>query len=97
MHQQQRASNRDVEQLNNSQIDLLQQPNIVENDLQFINQHDVDMESEKERASSKKARTVAKWRINILMDRKLTFLLQSKIRSTNKQADLHYVHHALIT
>ena len=39
-----------------------EQPNIADNnaDLQFINQHDVDMESEKEQASSKKARTIAK-------------------------------------
>ena len=52
------APNRDVEQPNNAQIDLLQQPNVVENkqpnivdnnvDLQFINPHDVIMELEEE-------------------------------------------------
>ena len=30
------------------------------------------------------------------MDSKLKFPLQGKTRSTNQQAELHYVHHALI-
>ena len=68
LHQQQHAPNRDLEQPNDAQIDLLQQanvveieqPNIIDNkaDLQVINQHDVDMELEEEQASSKQARTV---------------------------------------
>ena len=56
------APNRDVEQPNNAQIDLLQQPNVVENeqpnivdnnaDLQVINPQDLDVELEEEQASS---------------------------------------------
>ena len=67
---------RGVEQPNNAQIDLLQQPNVVEYeqpnivdnnvDLQVINQHDVGMELEEEQTSSKQARTVPEWLINTL-------------------------------
>ena len=75
-----------------------EQPNIVDNNahLQVINQHDVDMELEEDQASSKKTRTILKWLINTLMDDKLTSSLQGKTRSSNQQAKLHYVHHALI-
>ena len=65
---------RGVEQPNNAQIDLLQQPNVGENEqpnivdknaeLQVINQYDVDMELEEEQgSSSEQARMVPKWLI----------------------------------
>ena len=54
------------------------------------------MELEEEQAYSKQARTVPKSLINTLMDCKLLFPLQGKTWSTNQQAELQYVHCALI-
>ena len=53
------------------------------------------MELEEEQNSSKQVRSVPKWLINTLIDRKLTFPLQGETRSANKQSEQHYVHHAV--